>query len=369
MVLIPAIRNAMLDIHPNTKPRTLHLYYEMYRKMHRLLNNGRNPSDLDLVDLAWVAEAADDLVSHFRRILDHESVRQLSELGNMCTVTKACLKHFKGEQRAMQEGAYKEMQHIQHIIGQRRKQEAGRGADRFSPNMPLLQDLRDNFRVLDLLLQEPQRSRLSQHMPAHRRKNLAMAHFLYAFLALNSEKLSPRASEMYRLQITTDPTRNRIDPNTWDVTLVDHKTVDSFGTRFIQTTPAFKEAMTRNFAAREGLSEARSKTCPASQKLVGAVFKDHYFIPGTDRPTMQQARTILMSAYIKDVCHHTPNEMSGFNKNSGVALQNMMHWYNSTASEAGEEGYAERLARGQPPRAEAEIQRLARSFFSSLFVN
>lgn len=366
MPFTPAIQNAMLNIHPRAKPKTLHVYYEMYRKMHRLLNNGRNPTDLDLVDLAWVADSADELVPYFKRILDHEPVQALSELGNMCTVTKMCLIHFKGERRARQAEAFKEMQGIQHAIGQRRSQQAGRGADRFPADMPLLQDLRDNFRVLDFLLQEPQHSRLASKSP-RMRNNVAIAHFLYGFLALNAETLAPRAQEMHQLQISTDPSQNRMDPNTWDVTLVDHKTVHSFGTRFIQTTPAFKEAMTRNFAVRHG-EEARSRTVPATDKHARHLFKEYYFIPGTGKPTMQQARTILMSAYIKDVCQHTPNEMRNFNRHSGVGMTNMMHWYNSTASEMGD-GYAQRLARGQPPRQEAEIQNLARSFFSSLFMD
>jgi hypothetical protein len=368
MPLTPAVRNAIQRIHPEaSKPKSASNYYYTYRKLWKLLKNRQEPSDLDLADLQWVADSADQLVPEFRRILDHEPVKKLSELNSMCSATKMCLKHFMGEEKAKRTEEFKEMQAIQHAVGQHRHHDAGRGADRHPADMPLLQDLRDNFRVLDILFQEPQRSRLVSK-PAHVRNKLAMVHFLYAFLSLNADVMSPRGKEIHQLQISTDPSQNRLDPITWDVTLVDHKTQKAYGTRSIQTTPGFKEAMARNFSVREG-EDARSRTCPWSDSQIRQAFSSHYVIPGTSKPNFQQARTILMSAYIKDVCQHTPNEMSTFNMHSGVGIRNMMHWYNSTAGQAGGDGYAQRLARGQPPRDETEIQQLARSFFSSLFMD
>lgn len=344
------------DLFPGRSEKTLRQYETNYRTLWRHLENDHGhkvvvPEDV-IQDLTWVTKRAGDIAT---LLTEMELSMDPSTLNDYAQRTLIVNKLLPGE--IMDPTALREIERINKTSLQNKIKNAHQGSARASVTLPTVRDIKDNFRIVDKMLDLALEHGLGPRKMCH----VANAHAIYGFLAYNTDVLAVRGGELTRLAIGRRDEGNFISLKKNKLVLRRHKNAKKTGDRVIDLAPGYGDILRKSLRAypRETLS---------SINFIGhltSLVKRFFFVPGADKPNMKDIREIVMTNVHATAGLRSPAEIQQLIKDSGTSTKHFFSDYNLS----GRSGYGIKATEDvhKPPREQGWVDQVAKDSFFDFF--
>ena len=341
------------SVYPGVKPATLANYADIFRALWTMLHEGVRSPESVTQDLNWAVDQAPEIAARLQEKLDR---KQLQATGARQQAQRVL--SLNRRLRPLDKDALKTLEEISKAGDRLKREKANAGAERVTDAHPTVRDLRDNFRILDALL-DIVKERGGEGASKTQRERLVNAHIIYGFLATNADILAIRINELINLPLYKTEEDNYLDTQDNVLVLRDHKTAKKTGPRMVYLHPSFTEVMRKSLAffPRDALV-----TC--SRDNATRAVKRFFFIPETTPPNMLDIREIVITNYAATAIERSPTEFQQFVKDSGTSMNQVTSHYNLAGK-----GYGKKVLDSQTQRQRCYwwIEQRAREAFFEVF--